>query len=114
MLRPRIIPCLLIHNNGLVKTINFSKPIYVGDPINTVRIFSEKEVDELVVFDIDATVQNRPPNYHLIEKIAKQCTMPLCYGGGVKTVDQAMQLIRLGVEKIAISAAAIKDRKSVV
>lgn len=108
MLRPRIIPCLLIKNNGLVKTIRFGDFKYVGDPINAVRIFNEKEVDELIVLDIDATVQRREPNYALIARLAAECRMPLCYGGGIKTVEQTQQIIGLGVEKVAISAAAVQ------
>ncbi len=108
MLRPRIIPCLLIHNGGLVKTLRFGSPKYVGDPINAVRIFNEKEVDELIVVDIDATVDNREPNYSLIRNLAAECRMPLCYGGGVKTVEQFQQLVSLGVEKVAISSAALE------
>jgi len=109
MLRPRIIPCLLIRNNGLVKTIGFSDAKYVGDPINAVRIFNEKEVDELIVADIDATTQNREPNYKLIANIAAECRMPLCYAGGVKTPEQIERIIGLGVEKVAISSAAIES-----
>ncbi len=109
MLRPRIIPCLLVHDKGLVKTMHFKNPKYVGDPINAVRIFNEKEVDELTVLDIDATVQNREPNYKMIENLAAECRMPLCYGGGVKTPEQAQRIFSLGVEKIAISASAIQD-----
>lgn len=108
MLRPRIIPCLLVHNGGLVKTIRFSAPKYVGDPLNAVRIFNEKEVDELMVVDIDATAQNREPDYALIANLAAECRMPLCYAGGVKTPDQVERIISLGVEKVAISSAAIK------
>ncbi|MEI6756615.1 MAG: AglZ/HisF2 family acetamidino modification protein [Chlorobium sp.] len=108
MLRPRIIPCLLVKNGGLVKTVRFSQPKYVGDPINAVRIFNEKEVDELIVVDIDATVQNREPNYTLIANLAAECRMPLCYGGGVKTSDQVQKIIALGVEKVAIGAAAAR------
>jgi cyclase len=107
MLRPRIIPCLLIKNGGLVKTVGFDKPKYVGDPINAVRIFNEKEVDELVVLDIDATYQNREPNYKLIANLATECRMPLCYGGGVRTPEQVQKIISLGVEKVALSAAAV-------
>ena len=81
MLRPRIIPCLLVQNKGLVKTVNFKNPKYVGDPINAVRIFNEKEVDELMLIDIDATSQKREPDYRMIEYIAAECRMPLCYGG---------------------------------
>jgi imidazole glycerol-phosphate synthase subunit HisF len=109
MLRPRIIPCLLIHQHGLVKTVNFKSPTYLGDPINAVRIFNEKEVDELIVLDIDASVQGKAPNYRVIEKLAAECRMPLCYGGGINSIDQVKRLIGLGVEKVAISAAAIEN-----
>lgn len=109
MLRPRITPCLLVHNNGLVKTIGFKSPKYVGDPINAVKIFNEKESDELIVLDIDATVNNAEPNYALIAKLATECRMPLCYGGGVRTLEQAKRIISLGVEKVAISSAAIEN-----
>ncbi|WP_160714440.1 AglZ/HisF2 family acetamidino modification protein [Chitinophaga solisilvae] len=109
MLRPRIIPCLLIKDKGLVKTVNFKNAKYVGDPINAVRIFNEKQVDELVVLDIDATTENREPDYKMISRLAAECRMPLCYGGGVKTVEQAKRIFGLGVEKVAISAAAIED-----
>ena len=109
MLRPRIIPSLLLQDNGLVKTVNFKDPKYVGDPINAVRIFNEKEVDELVIFDIDATVLNNEPNYSLIERISNQSRMPLCYGGGIKTSEQAKRIFGLGVEKIAISSSVIDN-----
>lgn len=111
MLRPRIIPCLLVKNGGLVKTVQFGNPKYVGDPVNAVRIFNEKEVDELIVVDIDATAQNREPDYRLIKNIAAECRMPLCYSGGVTTVDQIQRIISLGVEKVAMSAAAIRNPK---
>jgi cyclase len=107
MLRPRIIPCLLIHNGGLVKTRQFSEHKYVGDPINAVRIFNEMEVDELFVADIDATALGHEPNFDLIGKLAAECRMPFCYGGGVKTTDQIERLIGLGVEKVALSYGAI-------
>jgi cyclase len=109
MLRPRIIPSLLLHDKGLVKTINFKSHKYVGDPINAVRIFNEKEVDELAIFDIDATVLNKEPDYILIEKLANQSRMPLCYGGGVKTVEQAQKIFGLGIEKIALSSVLIQN-----
>jgi cyclase len=109
MLRTRIIPCLLVHNKGLVKTVNFKEPKYVGDPINAVKIFNEKEVDELIVLDIDATVENRTPNFELIKNLASECRMPFCYGGGITSVEQAKKIIELGAEKIAISSSAIKD-----
>jgi imidazole glycerol-phosphate synthase subunit HisF len=114
MLRPRIIPCLLIHNGGLVKTIQFGNPKYVGDPLNAVRIFNEKEVDELMVLDIDASRLGRAPNETLVAQLAAECRMPLCYGGGVKTVDQIERLIALGVEKIAVSSAAMDDPELVM
>ena len=107
MLRPRIIPSLLVHNNGLVKTVKFKNHKYVGDPINTVKIFNEKQVDELAIFDIDATVKNNEPNYKMIESIAMECRMPLCYGGGIKSVEQASNIFSLGVEKIALSSEAL-------
>lgn len=113
MLLPRIIPCLLIKNKGLVKTVKFSDPKYVGDPINAVKIFNEKEVDELAVFDIDATRENRDPDYKLIENLAIECRMPLCYGGGIKNVEQAKRILSLGVEKVAISSAASEDSELV-
>lgn len=109
MLRPRIIPCLLVHNKGLVKTVNFKSPKYVGDPINAVKIFNEKEVDELIVLDIDATAEKRGPDYKMIENLAVECRMPLCYGGGVKTAAEAKRIFNLGVEKIAIGSAAVED-----
>ncbi|QIL39207.1 imidazole glycerol phosphate synthase subunit HisF [Pedobacter sp. HDW13] len=109
MLRPRIIPCLLVHDRGLVKTVKFKDPKYVGDPINAVRIFNEKHVDELSVFDIDASVLKKEPDYRMIENLAAECRMPLCYGGGVKTAEQAQRIFSLGVEKIAISSAAVED-----
>jgi imidazole glycerol-phosphate synthase subunit HisF len=109
MLRPRIIPCLLVRDMGLVKTVGFSAPTYVGDPINATKIFNEKQVDELMVLDIDATAQGRGPNYRLIEDLAAESRMPLCYGGGVKNAEQVKRIIALGVEKIAISSAAIQN-----
>lgn len=109
MLRSRIIPCLLVHKKGLVKTVNFKDPKYVGDPINAVKIFNEKEVDELMVLDIDATVENRGPNFEMIRNLAQECRMPFCYGGGVTTVEQAKRIIELGAEKVALSTSAVKN-----
>ncbi|NCP84877.1 MAG: imidazole glycerol phosphate synthase subunit HisF [Bacteroidetes bacterium] len=109
MLRPRIIPSLLIQDNGLVKTVNFKNPKYVGDPINAVKIFNEKAVDELAIFDIDATVLEKKPNYSLIERLASQSMMPLCYGGGVKTAEQAQRIFSLGIEKIALSSSVLHN-----
>jgi len=109
MLYPRIIPCLLVHNKGLVKTEKFKNPKYVGDPINAVKIFNEKEVDELIVLDIDASSRNLEPDYKMIENLAVECRMPFCYGGGIKTLEQAQRIFSLGVEKIAISSIAIEN-----
>jgi len=109
MLRPRIIPCLLVKDKGLVKTVRFNDPKYVGDPINAVRIFNEKEVDELIVLDIDATMKACEPDYKMIQNLAVECRMPLCYGGGIKSAEQAKHIIGLGVEKIAISSALIEN-----
>lgn len=109
MLRPRVIPCLLVHEAGLVKTVGFKAPKYVGDPINAVKIFNEKEADELVVLDIDATVTGAEPDYLMIANLASECRMPLCYGGGIRTPEQAKRISGLGVEKVAMSSAAILD-----
>ena len=108
MLRPRIQPCLLIHEGGLVKTQGFGSPRYVGDPINAIKIFNEKEADELIVLDIDATVKGLSPNIETIQHLAVECRMPLCYGGGVKSAAQAKAIVAAGVEKVAISSAAIE------
>ena len=109
MLYPRIIPALLVQNKGLVKTVKFKDPKYVGDPINAVKIFNEKEVDEIIVVDIDASANGNEPDYKLIENLAFECRMPLCYGGGIKTADQAQRIFSLGVEKIAVSSVAIEN-----
>ena len=108
MLRPRITPCLLLSTRGLVKTVQFGSPRYVGDPINAVKIFNEKEADELIVLDINATAEGRSPNERLISQFAVECRMPLCYGGGIRTVDQAKRIVGLGVEKISMSTAAVE------
>ncbi len=104
MLSFRIIPCLLLSNGGLVKTLQFREPKYVGDPINAIRIFNEKEVDELTVIDIDASVRQTGPDYQLIEQMASECFMPLCYGGGIRTLDEARKLFDLGVEKLSLQS----------
>ena len=109
MIRPRIIPCLLIKDGGLVQTTQFVNTKYVGDPINTVRIFNEKRVDELIVLDIDATVEGKNPDIKMIGNLATECRMPLCYGGGIKTVEQVCEIISLGVEKVSLSSAAIEN-----
>ena len=109
MLRSRIIPCLLVHNKGLVKTVKFKDPKYVGDPINAVKIFNEKEVDELMVLDIDATREKREPNLEMIKNLADKCRMPFCYGGGITTAEQARKIISLGAEKVALSNSALNN-----
>ena len=108
MLRSRRIPILLVRNNGLVKTLNFSNDAYVGDPLNAVRIFNEKKSDELVILDIDASTKKNKPNFSLISNWAAECRMPLCYGGGITNKDDALKILSLGVEKISISSSAIK------
>jgi len=107
MLRSRITPCLLVHDGGLVKTRQFKDPRYVGDPLNAVKIFNEKEVDELLVLDIDATVQGRGPDLAMLEGLAVESRMPLCYGGGVRSAEQAARIVSLGFEKVSVSAAAL-------
>ena len=109
MLKPRIIPCLLVKDGGLVKTINFKSPTYIGDPVNAVKIFNEKEADELFLLDIDATSNSFEPNYKMISQIATECRMPLCYGGGIQSVEQAKKIIGLGVEKLAISSGVLEN-----
>ena len=109
MLKARVIPCLLLKDGGLVKTIRFSDPKYVGDPINTIKIFNDKEVDELLLLDITASREHKGPAYGTIAEVASECFMPMCYGGGVTTLEQAKRIVGLGVEKIAINHAAIAN-----
>jgi cyclase len=109
MLKHRVIPCLLLSNGRLVKTLKFAKPQYVGDPVNAIRIFNDKEVDELIVLDITASREHREPDYAMIERFAGECFMPLCYGGGIRTVEQAKRLSSLGVEKVCVQSAAYDD-----
>jgi cyclase len=111
MLKNRVIPSLLLYKNGLVKTTRFKKPKYVGDPINVIRIFNEKEVDELMLLDITASREFREPNYDMIEQIAGECYMPLAYGGGIRTVEQAHRIYALGVEKICLQTSAMANPK---
>jgi cyclase len=114
MLRPRVTPCLLIRNGGLVKTFQFKNDKYVGDPINAVKIFNEKSVDELIVIDIGASVNGNEPDYKLIEKLANESRMPLSYGGGIQSVAQAEKIIKFGVEKISLSSAIIRRPELIV
>ena len=109
MLRNRVIPCLLLSGRGLVKTTGFRKPKYVGDPVNAVRIFNEKEVDELLLLDIAASREGRGPQLELIQDIARECFMPIAYGGGVSDIDTIAKLFQLGVEKVALNTAAFAN-----
>lgn len=109
MIRPRVIPSLLTRRGGLVKTRRFKEPTYVGDPINAVRIFNDKEVDELVFLDITATVEHKGPPMKLIEEIASECFMPVAYGGGIRTVEDVREIIGSGIEKVVINSQAVED-----
>ncbi|WP_417559033.1 AglZ/HisF2 family acetamidino modification protein [Mesoflavibacter zeaxanthinifaciens] len=103
MLQTRVIPCLLLKDDSLVKTINFKKPGYIGDPVNTARIFNELEVDELAVLDITATNNKRQPNFKILSELANECFMPLAYGGGIRTFDDAKKMFQIGIEKVIIN-----------
>jgi len=109
VLETRVIPCLLLRGAGLVKTVKFKDPKYLGDPINVVKIFNDKEVDELVILDIDATPEGRRPSFDLIAKVASQCFMPLCYGGGVRSVEDMRTLFGIGIEKVAVNSFAVQN-----
>lgn len=107
MLRARFIPTLLLRGSGLYKTVKFKNETYVGDPINAVRIFNDKAVDELILLDIDAHKRGTGPNFELIADIASEAFVPLCYGGGVTRLEQFEQLFKLGIEKVAVNSAAV-------
>jgi cyclase len=109
MVETRVIPCLLWLKSGLVKTVNFKNPTYVGDPINAVRIFNEKGVDELVILDISATANGSEPNFELIRSVASECFMPLCYGGGIRSIEHIKKILHLGVEKVCLNSIAVED-----
>ena len=111
MLRSRITPCLLVHKKGLVKTVEFGNPKYVGDPINAVKIFNEKEVDELCLLDIGATTEGRSPAYNEINEIVSEAFMPIGYGGGIHTMDQVERLFKIGVEKVIMNTAAFENEE---
>lgn len=111
MLKHRVIPTLLLRDGGLVKTRRFKDAKYIGDPINAIRIFNDKEVDELIVLDIDASRQGSEPDYASIELLAGECFMPVCYGGGIRSVDQAARIFDLGIEKICLQSAALDQRE---
>lgn len=109
MTGPRVIPLLLLSGQGLVKTVKFKEPKYVGDPRNAVKIFNEKEVDELVILDIKATTEEKPPQYDLVREIVSEAFMPVAYGGGIRCVEDARRLLQLGVEKFVMNTAAVED-----
>jgi imidazole glycerol-phosphate synthase subunit HisF len=105
MFRPRVIPCLTLSGNGLVKTRKFKNPVYIGDPVNAVRIFNDKYTDELIILDIDASRKSTPINFPLVKNIAEEAFMPLAYGGGIKTIDDVNRLFEIGIEKVIINSA---------
>lgn len=107
----RVIPCLLLSEEGLYKTTQFKKPKYIGDPINAVKIFNDKEVDELVFLDISATENNTDPNFKLLKEIASECFMPLAYGGGINKLEQAKRIFECGIEKVSLNSSAINNPK---
>ena len=109
MIKTRVIPCLLLKNRGLVKTVNFSDPTYLGDPINIIRIFNEKEVDELILLDIAASIERKRPSFDLIAQMTDECFMPLGYGGGVRDLEDMKTLFHLGIEKVALNTHAVED-----
>lgn len=106
---PRVIPVLLLRNNGLVKTEQFKDPKYVGDPLNAVKIFNEKEVDELIFLDILATPENRKPPLEFLKQVAEECFMPLSYGGGITSVDEIRDILKVGVEKVILNTQAVEQ-----
>ncbi len=110
MLENRIMPCLLVLNDKLVKTVKFKNPRYIGDPVNAIKIFNEKEVDELIVVDISENRAQRGPNFRLIKEIADECFMPVCYGGGISNIEQIQQILKIGIEKVVINSAVYKNR----
>ena len=109
-MRTRVIPILLLKGSGLYKTRKFKNPVYIGDPINCIKIFNEKEVDELSFLDIEASKYGRAPNFELLKNIASECFMPLSYGGGVTSVEMVRQLTAIGFEKVVINTAAYRNR----
>ncbi len=108
-MRPRAIPVLLMGEGGLVKSVNFKKPKYIGDPVNAIKIFNDLEVDEIIFLDTLCSKEKREPDYQLIEEFASECFMPLCYGGGVRNLEQMEKIFHLGVEKISLNQAALND-----
>lgn len=113
MLLKRVIPCLLYNGRGLVKTIKFKHPDYVGDPINAIKIFNEKEVDEIILLDINASIEKRKPNFEKIKEFASECFMPFTYGGGVNEIEDFQKLFSLGIEKVAVNTLIFNNPKIV-
>ena len=109
MLKTRVIPCLLLKDLGLVKTVKFQDEKYVGDPINAVKIFNEKEVDELIFLDIMATAEKRKPPFELLAKIASECFIPFSYGGGIRNIEDMKKILEIGIEKVALNSYAFQD-----
>src|SRR4030095_6994231 len=109
MLTTRVIPCLLLKRAALVKTVKFKNPSYVGDPINAIKIYNEKEVDELIFLDITATIDQRQPPFKILSEIASECFMPVTYGGGIRSLQDAKQIFSLGIEKIAVNSYAVEN-----
>jgi len=109
MLGTRVMPCLLLRNASLVKTVQFKNASYVGDPVNAIRIYNEKEIDELILLDIGATPEGREPSFHIIADIASECFMPVAYGGGIATLEHIRTVLRLGIEKVALNTHAIEN-----
>jgi cyclase len=109
MLKIRVMPCLLVSNGRLVKTVRFRNPAYVGDPVNAIKIYNEKEVDELILLDITATVEGRKPDFSFLSEVADECFMPLAYGGGICDIDDISRIFSLGIEKVAINSYALEN-----
>jgi len=109
MLRTRVIPCLLLKDDGLVKTVKYDNPKYIGDPINAIKIFNDKEVDELMLLDIMASDEGRGPSFSTIKDVASECFMPLAYGGGIRGLDDVRRILAMGVEKIVLNTAALNN-----
>jgi imidazole glycerol-phosphate synthase subunit HisF len=109
MLKTRVMPCLLVSNGRLVKTVGFRNPAYIGDPVNAIKIYNEKEVDELILLDITATAEDRRPDFAFLAEVADECFMPLAYGGGIRDIDYIRTIFSLGIEKVAINSYALEN-----
>ncbi len=109
MLITRVMPCLLVGTARLAKTMKLKNPKYVGDPVNVIKIYNEKKVDELIILDIPATIEKKEPNFNLITETASECFMPVCYGGGVSSIEQIKKLFGLGIEKVSLNSHVINN-----